>query len=217
MDDVLAALKTAIVEGDDAAAAEHTRAALAAGIAPQALLDQAILPGIERTGELWKANQYFLPDVVLSVDAFKAALAQVEPLLRARTASHDDTGNGRRVVLGVVAGDMHELGKSLVVALLTAGGFDVTDLGTNVPAERFVAAVREQRPAIVGIGAYMTTTMLLVPDVIAALDRAGLRAGLRVMVGGVPTSQAFADEVGADAWGRDALDAVHKARALVEA
>jgi 5-methyltetrahydrofolate--homocysteine methyltransferase len=208
---LLDSLQSAIVDGDDVLAAGHARAALAAGVAPQDVLDGAILPAIARVSELWKANRYFLPDVVLSAEAFRAAMGPVAPLLRSRA------GAGWRVVLGVVHGDVHDLGKSLVAAMLTASGFDVTDLGIDVPLEKFVEAVRTLKPEILGLGAYMTTTMLEIKTVIAALEREGLRAGVKVIVGGVPTSQAFAREAGADAWGKDALDAVVKCRGLVEA
>lgn len=206
----LDSLQSAIIDGDDAAAAAHARAALAAGLAPQAVLDEAILPAIARVSELWKANRYFLPDVVLSSEAFRAAMGPVAPLLRAQQAA----GAGRRVVLGVVRGDVHDLGKSLVAAMLAAAGFDVVDLGIDVPLEKFVETVRALRPEILGLGAYMTTTMLEIKAVIAALEREGLRAGVKVIVGGVPTSRAFAAEAGADAWGKDALDAVVRCRDL---
>ncbi|MFN2169414.1 MAG: cobalamin-dependent protein, partial [Anaerolineae bacterium] len=118
-------------------------------------------------------------------------------------------------VIGVVQGDMHDLGKSLVIAMLQSAGFEVIDLGIDVPAAKFVETVREHKPDIVGLGAYMSTTMLEMKDIIAQLDAGGLRNGTKVMVGGVPTSQEFADEVGADAWGRDALDAMQAALKLV--
>jgi 5-methyltetrahydrofolate--homocysteine methyltransferase len=118
-------------------------------------------------------------------------------------------------MLGVVAGDMHDLGKTIVIAMLSGGGFEVIDLGVDVPTQTFVDKVRELKPDILGLGAYMTTTMLLMKNVIDGLEAAGLREQVKVMVGGVPTMQRFAEEIGADAWGKDALDAVVKARHLV--
>lgn len=212
-DSILETIKTTIVEGDDRAAAENTREALAKGIDPLEVLNGGIVPGIQRAGELWKANQYFLPDVVLSAEAFKAALQPVEPLLKERKRG----GLAKRFAIGVVKGDMHDLGKGLVGAMLTSAGFEVIDLGIDVPLEKFVEAARDLKPAILGLGAYMTTTMLQMKMVVAELDKQGLRKGVKVMVGGVPTSQEFADEVGADAWGKDALDAVRKALVLVGA
>lgn len=211
VDDPLYALKMAIVDGDDDLAAEKAREALEQGLDPLEVLAHGISPGIQRAGELWEADRYFLPDVVLSAEAFKAAMKVVEPRLRERK----EDSPAKRFVIGVVKGDMHDLGKSLVVALLAPAGFDVIDLGVDVPLEKFVEAVEEVKPDILGLGAYMTTTMLEMKQVIAELDRRGLRAGLKVMVGGVPTSQEYADEIGADAWGKDALDAARKATALV--
>jgi 5-methyltetrahydrofolate--homocysteine methyltransferase len=208
----LEAILTAIVEGDDTGAAQLVTEALAAGVAPLDILQNGVVAGITQTGVLWKANEYFLPDVILAADAFKAAMVPLEPRLRA-------AGDGRprhKVVLGVVEGDMHDLGKSLVIALLQSAGFEVIDLGIDVPKAKFIQAVRDHRPAIVGLGSYMSTTMLIMKDVIAELKDQGLRDSVKVMVGGVPTNQAFADEIGADAWGRDALDAMAKARQLVE-
>ena len=144
-------------------------------------------------------------------DAFRAGMAPLEPHL-----SQSGAPRLGKFVIGVVQGDMHDLGKSLVIAMLTSAGFQVIDLGIDVPAEQFIAAVKEHRPAIVGLGAYMTTTMLEMKEIIAQLAAEGLRPQVKVMVGGVPTSQEFADEVGADAWGKDALDAMAKARQLVE-
>jgi len=201
----------AIVQGDDEGAPRQVRQALAAGLPPLDILHQGVIAGITRTGELWAANDYFLPDVILSTEAFKAAMVPLEPQLEAASGG----GAGRTFVLGVVHGDVHDLGKSLVAAMLQASGFRVVDLGINVPTERFLQAVREHRPAVLGLGAYMSTTMLQMGDVIAELERQGLRAGLKVMVGGVPTSQEFADQVGADAWGKDALEAARKAIELV--
>lgn len=203
-------LKTAIVEGDDRLAASQAGEALASGLDPLDVLNRGIVPGIQRAGELWQTNQYFLPDVVLSAEAFKAAMKSVEPRLKERQRA----SVAKRVVIGVVKGDMHDLGKGLVGAMLTAAGFEVTDLGIDVPLEKFVEAARSLKPDILGLGAYMTTTMLQMKRVIAELDQQGLHNGLKVMVGGVPTSQEFADEVGADAWGKDAMDTVRKAQTL---
>jgi 5-methyltetrahydrofolate--homocysteine methyltransferase len=208
----LEAILAAIVEGEDTEATRLVTEALSAGVAPLDILEQGVVAGITRTGVLWKSNQYFLPDVLLAADAFKAAMVPLEPRLR-------EDGNGRprqKMVIGVVEGDMHDLGKSLVIAMLQSAGFEVIDLGIDVHRDTFIQAVREHKPAIVGMGAYMSTTMLLMKDIIAELKKQGLRDTVKVMVGGVPTNQEFADEIGADAWGKDALDAMSKALQLVE-
>jgi 5-methyltetrahydrofolate--homocysteine methyltransferase len=205
------AILEAVVEGEDGEAARLVEGALAAGLPPLDILQQGVVAGITRTGELWQANDYFLPDVILAADAFKAAMVPLEPQL----GESREGRPGHKFVIGVVEGDMHDLGKSLVIALLQSAGFEVIDLGIDVSREAFVAAVKEHKPAVVGMGAYMTTTMLEMKNIIADLEAQGLRNGTKVMVGGVPTSQEFADEVGADAWGKDALDAMAKARELL--
>lgn len=210
MSNILEELKLAIVEGDDEAAPEKAQAALAAGLAPVDVMQQAVVAGIEEAGRLWSENKYFLPDVILSAGAFKAAAAVIQPKLSA--GSGPKSG---KILLGVVAGDMHDLGKTIVIAMLAGAGFEVIDLGVDVPVKTFVDKVAELKPDIVGLGAYMTTTMLLMKDIIDGLQAAGLRDQIKVMVGGVPTSQQYADEIGADAWGKDALDAVAKARQLM--
>jgi len=151
-----------------------------------------------------------MPDVVLSAEAFKAAMKVLKPQL-----SQVRTDTIGRFVIGVVAGDMHDLGKSIVIAMLTGAGFEVIDLGVDIPTETLIERVKELKPDIMGVGCYMTTTMLILKNVMKALKESGVRDNLKVMIGGVPTTQQFADEVGADAWGKDALDAVDKARELI--
>jgi methanogenic corrinoid protein MtbC1 len=209
MSDTLKELKLAIVEGDDEAAQAKAKAALQEGLAPVKVLNQAIIPGIEEAGRLWNDNRYFLPDVILSAGAFKAALGLVEPLLKG-----DSGRKAGRIVMGVVQGDMHDLGKIIVVAMLSGAGFEVIDLGVDVPAQVFVDKAKELKPDIIGLGAYMSTTILLMKEIITTLKAAGIPA--KVMVGGVPATQEFADEIGADAWGKDAMDAVAKAKKLME-
>lgn len=209
-DDKFQAISAAVTNGEDVEAGQLVRAAIQGGLPPLDIMQRGAVAGITKAGELWKANQYFLPDVIMAADAFKAAMQPLEPELKkvqGRTRG--------KVVIGVVAGDMHDLGKGLVIAMLTSAGFQVIDLGIDVPLAKFVSAVKEHHPVIVGLGAYMTTTMLEMKDVIAELDKQGLRQQVKVMVGGVPTSPEFANQVRADAWGKDALDALQKALALV--
>ena len=210
MSETLEKVKQAIVDGDDDMAVEQTEHALQEGVNPAEIVKQAIVPGIERTGELWKDNVYFMPDVVLSTEAFKVAMSVVEP-----TLSEIETDKTGRFVMGVVAGDMHDLGKSIVIAMLMGAGFEVIDLGVDVPTEVFIEKAQSLNPDIMGVGCYMTTTMLELKDVMRKLKENGLRDKLKVMIGGVPTTQTFADEIGADAWGKDALDAAEKAKKLM--
>lgn len=211
MSTILEKVKQAIIDGDEDAAQANAGEALQEGVNPLAVVKEAIVPGIERTGELWKDNVYFMPDVVLSTEAFKAAMNVVEPKLAALK-----TDSRGRYLMGVVAGDMHDLGKNIVAAMLTGAGFEVIDLGVDVPTPTLIEKVKELNPDILGVGCYMTTTMLELREVMKGLAENGLRDRLKVMIGGVPTTQSFADEVGADAWGKDALDAVEKARSLME-
>lgn len=211
-EELYVSILNAVVEGDDAAAPELVKKALAANLPPLDILQKGVIAGISKTGELWKANEYFMPDVILSTEAFKAAMIPLEPKLK-------EGGDGRpkhKYVIGVVEGDMHDLGKSLVIAMLQSAGFEVIDLGIDVPLPKFIAAVKEHHPDILGIGAYMSTTMLQMKDILTELEKQGLRKQLKVMVGGVPTSQEFADDIGADAWGKDALVTMRKALQLVE-
>jgi corrinoid protein of di/trimethylamine methyltransferase len=212
MSAILEAVKQTIVDGDDDGAVAQIEQALMEGIDPVKVLKQAIVPGIERAGELWHDNIYFMPDVVLSAEAFKAAMKAVEPHLAGREITKLGT-----VIMGVVAGDMHDLGKSIVIAMLTGAGFEVIDLGVDVPTETFIEKIGELKPDIMGVGCYMTTTMLELKAMITFLKDNGLRDKVKIMIGGVPTTQQFADEIGADAWGKDALDAVDKARKLMGA
>ena len=205
------AISEAVTTGEEEDALHLVTAALEDGLPPLAILEEGLVKGILTAGELWDKNEYFLPDVVLAASAFKRAMPVLEASLKeSGTERHTET-----CVIGVVEGDMHDLGKNLVCDMLSSVGFDIIDLGINVPPETFVEAIEEHQPAILGLGCYMTTTMMRIGQLLQDLDRRGLRDQVKVMVGGVPTSQAFADEVGADAWGKDGMDAVRKARALI--
>ena len=207
---VIEQIKQSIIEGDDVAARTAVEKAIAEGLAPVDILRSGIVPGIETTGQLWADGQYFMPDVILSAEAFKAATSIVEPLLKA-----GDAPKAGRVAMGVVEGDMHNLGIGIVAAMLRGAGFEVENLGIDVPIATFIAKAKNGEVDIVGMGAYMTTTMLVMRKVIEELSKENLRDKVKVIVGGVPLTQEYADEIGADAWGKDALDAVVKAKKLM--
>ena len=209
-DEIYQAISKAITEGEEEEAVKRVQEALKSGLPPVEIMQRGIVAGISKAGELWKANEFFLPDVIMAADAFKAAMAILKPRLK----EGEGARKGKKIVMGVVQGDVHDLGKSLVIAMLTSAGFEVIDLGIDVPLQKFIDAAREHQPHILGLGAYMSTTMLEMKGIIAELEKQGLRRKLKVMVGGVPTSQEFADQVGADAWGKDALDAGQKALKL---
>ncbi len=204
-------LENAILEGEDDLAQSLAQKAIEQNIQPLNIVNEGIIPGIEEAGELWKKNEYFLPDVVMSAEAFKMAMEIIEPHLTA-----GEFGATGKVVIGTVAGDMHTLGKIIVIVMLRSAGFEVIDVGEDVSIATFIEKVKELKPNILGLGCYMTTTMLDMKDIIKKLQENGLRNSVKVMVGGVPTSQEFADEIGADAWGKNAIDAAEKAKKLME-
>ena len=208
--EVLNEIKKAVLVGDDDIAQELAKKALYNGVEPLTIVNQAIIPGIEEAGELWKKNEYFHTDIILCAEAFRLAMEVIEPRLSA-----GELGTSGKIVIGTVAGDMHNLGKIMVKATLKSGGFDVIDLGEDVSNEIFIKTVKEEKPDILGLGCYMTTTMLEMKEILKMLENDGLRNSVKVLVGGVPTTQEFADEIGADAWGKDAFDAVEKARKVM--
>jgi len=209
--DILNELKKAVLEGDDEIAQELAHKALEQGLEPMMIVNQGIIPGIQEAGELWKKNEYFHTDIILCAEAFRLAMEIIEPKLSA-----GERGSSGKIVIGTVAGDMHNLGKIMVNATLRGGGFEVIDLGEDVSKELFIKTVKEEKPDILGLGCYMTTTMLEMKNVLGLLQNEGLRNNVKVLVGGVPTTQEFADEVGADAWGKDAFDTVEKAKKIME-
>lgn len=210
MGETLAELRQAVLEGDDIAAETLAEQAVAEGIPASDIVEQAVMGGIQDAAVLWQRNEYFLPDMVMSAEAFRQAMTVVEPLISGGERSY--TG---RYLIGTVAGDMHDLGKMIVVAMLRGAGFEVIDLGEDVPRQTFLEKMAELQPDILGLGCYMTTTMAEVGEIVRQVKSGDLRDKVSVMVGGVPTSQDFADQIGADAWGKDAIDTVNKCRALL--
>jgi len=168
------------------------------GREPEAILKQAMIPAMDEVGDLFQRGEFFLPEMLIAARAMKEGLAVLRP--RLVEAGVEPAG---RVVLGTVQGDLHDIGKNLVGMALEGAGFEVIDLGIDIPAERFVEAIRTHRPLAVGLSALLTTTMLQMKTTVEALDRAGLRGTTRVLVGGAPVTQAFAQEIGADFYGPD--------------
>jgi methanogenic corrinoid protein MtbC1 len=203
-------LKKAITEGDPDIAEEHARKILDSGVSNTQAIKESVIPGILEAGELWKQGVYFVPDVIMSAEAFKSAMAVLEK---------EQSGAGvekiGKYLICTVAGDIHDLGKDIVCSMLKASGFDVYDLGVDVPIATFIEKVKEVRPDVVGLGAYMSTTAATMKDYIQALENEGLRSSLKVMIGGVRTSEQYAKELGADAWGRDGVHAAENALKLM--
>ena len=205
-------LAQAVIDGDDEAARDLAQQALDQGVDALEAINLGLTPGMDIVGELYGTGEYFLPDLILGGEAMKAALAVLEPALAAAGQERQVLGT---VVLGTVEGDIHEIGKSLVGSMLSANGFRVHDLGIDVEAEEFVAQAREYDADIVALSALLTTTMLHQRDVIEHLSEAGLREQVKVMVGGSPVTQAWAEEIGADGFAEDAANAVTVAKRLM--
>lgn len=202
----------AVVDGDDEAAAALAQEALERNVAPLDAINKGFTPGMDVVGELYSTGEYFLPDLILGGEAMKAALAVLEPALKAAGQSREVLGT---VVLGTVKGDIHEIGKSLVGSMLAANGFEVHDLGIDIEAAEFVAKAREFDADIVALSALLTTTMLHQRDVIQHLAEAGLRDRVKVMVGGSPVTQGWASDIGAEGFAEDAAGAVVVAKRLM--
>jgi len=204
-------LKQAIIDGNADLVNALTGALLASGATAREILEGALLPGMEVVGERMRSGDCFIPEVLLSARTMQGAL----DLLRPHLAEGDSTSLGT-VVIGTVEGDLHDIGKNLVGMLLQGAGFEVVNLGTGVTPAQFVAAVSEHQAQIVGMSALLTTTLPKMVATIGALKEAGLRASVKVMIGGAPVTQAYADEIGADGYGANAAAAVDKAKALVQ-
>ena len=206
-------LAQTVIDGEPEDAEAVAQQALDQGLDPLDCINKGLSPGIDRVGELFATGEYFLPDLIIGGDAMKAALEVLEPAL-AGGQSRDILG---QVVLGTVEGDLHEIGKTLVGTMLTANGFQVTDIGVDKPASDFVAAVKESGATLVGASALLTTTMLHQQEVIEALKEAGLGDQVKVMVGGAPVTENWAEKIGADGYSEDAIGAVAVAKNLVGA
>jgi trimethylamine corrinoid protein len=213
MSDVLNQLQEAVIAGDPERARELAAQALAASIAPLDAIDQALNPGMQIVGDRYECGDYFIPDLMMAAEAMKAAMEELEPELTARQEQRQILGT---VVIGTVEGDIHEIGKSLVATMLGAAGFQVHDLGVDVPVNRFVEQVKATNANVVGLSALLTTTMRNQEVVIEALKEAGLREGVKVVIGGAPASPEWAETIGADAYAENANEAVGVVKQLLE-
>ena|SRR5436190_9441055 len=212
-DDTFSAMRQSIIDGAPSTAADLAQHAIAHGTAPLDAINHGYVPGMHDVGEQFARGQMYLPDMMASAEAMRAAMAVLDPELKKQGAERPKAGI---VVLGTTKGDIHEIGKTLVGTLLTAHGFQVHDLGVDVSGEKFAAKAKEVGADIVGISALLTTTMRNQKTVIEALVKSGLRAHLKVMVGGAPVTRRWADEIGADGYAKDAMSAVALARELMQ-
>jgi len=203
-------LRKAIIEGDHKTAASATEAALAEGLDPLSIVNDHLVPAMDEVGRRFECEEYFVPELLLSARAMKAALELIRPLLASSGA--EPAG---RVVIGTVKGDLHDIGKNLVASMLEGGGFEVIDLGADVAPEKFVAAAGERQADLVCLSALLTVTMPAMKTTIQALEREGLRGRVKVLIGGAPVTEQYAREIGADGYGPNASAAVQLARRLV--
>ena len=209
---LFAAMKQSIIDGDEEAAAAVAQQALDAGIDPLEAINAGYVAGMSYVGEQFAEGEMFLPDMMLAAEAMKAAVAVLEPEMTRRGTQRTMLG---KVVLGTVKGDIHEIGKNLVATMLSASGFEVYDLGVDVPFDKFIEKAREVNADIIGMSALLTTTMTGQRTVIEMLDDMGLRPKVKVMVGGAPVTRSWAAEIGADGMSEDAMGAVALAKKLV--
>jgi methylmalonyl-CoA mutase cobalamin-binding domain/chain len=203
----LTLLCEAVLSGDAKTAKSTTESALAAGVDPMKLVQEYMMPAMVEVGRRFECSEYFVPELLLAARAMKAALELVRPLLGAGGMQPV-----ARVALGTVQGDLHDIGKNLVAAILEGGGYEVIDLGVNVTPEKFVAAVKERGANIVAMSALLTTTLPAMRITVEALRRAGVRELVKVLIGGAPVTQRYADEIGADGYSESAAGAVAAAR-----
>jgi len=212
MQEELQALARAILEGKRNEAVVLTQKLVDAGVTPKQILDEGLIAGMSVAGEKFKNGEYFVPEILVAARAMKASMEILRPLLVATDVQPIGT-----MVIGTVHGDLHDIGKNLVAMMMEGAGFKVVDLGVDVSAEKFIEAAKEHNAQIVGMSALLTTTMTYIPEVIKAFDEAGLRPKVKLIVGGAPVTQEWANQIGADAYAPDAATAVDRCKELLGA
>lgn len=197
-------------QGQTLKVAELTQQLVGAGVSPQLILNDGLIAGMAVVGEKMRIGEMYLPEVLQSASAMHGSLKILKPHLLAEGAKPRG-----KILVGTVKGDMHDIGKNLVGIMLQGAGFDIVDLGLNVSPQKFIDAINAHRPAILGLSAMLTTTMLNMKTTLDAISAAGLRSNVKIIIGGAPVSQKFADEIGADGYARDAVLAVDKVKQLM--
>ncbi|MGA3086814.1 MAG: corrinoid protein [Thermodesulfobacteriota bacterium] len=200
----------AVVNGDRTAVDTEVKKTITDGVAPEVILNEGLIKAMGEVGRRFESGDFFVPEMLIAARAMKAGVAILRPHLI--NAGVKPVG---KVVIGTVAGDLHDIGKNLVGLMLEGAGFEVIDLGTDVSNERFVEAVRKERPDLVGISALLTTTMSGMAEVVKILKESNLKEDLKVFIGGAPVTQTFAEQIGADGYADDAASASRKARELL--
>lgn len=209
MTDILQTLAEKLYNGEDKEVADLVRQALSQGLAPDNILSNGLISGMDDVGRDFKAGDLFVPEVLIAARAMAAGMDVLRPLL-----ADSDIKSAGKYVIGTVKGDLHDIGKNLVRMMLEGAGFETIDLGTDVDSNAFVNAVREHKPQLLGMSALLTTTMTQMKTTIDALEEAGLRSSVKIMIGGAPVTAAYAKQIGADAYAADAASAVDVAREL---
>ena len=210
MDALLEKMAERLIVGKIDEVKELSQQALDQGISPREIIDKGLLAGMEVVGKRFKAGDMFIPEVLLCARCMHGAMDILKPLL-----SEADAAGVGIYLIGTVEGDLHDIGKNLVSMMLQGAGFEVIDMGTNITPQQFVDAVKEHKPTILGLSALLTTTMPKMEETIKALKEAGIRDQVKIMAGGAPVTQAFVDEIGADAYGANAASATERAKELM--
>jgi corrinoid protein of di/trimethylamine methyltransferase len=210
--ELLKKITESLVEGEPDETVALTRQAMEQGLAPLTIINDGLVPGMNVVGDKFQCGEYFLPHLIIAANGMQQAMALLEPELKER---QEEVAVAGTLVIGSVAGDIHEIGKSLVGTMMAASGFQVHDLGVDVPTAKFVETVRETGANLLGLSALLTTTMTVQKQVIEALEEAGLRGQVKVIVGGAPVSQEWADTIGADGYAEDAVGAIELAKRLL--
>ena len=206
----LASLQDALISGNGDLLVEETQKAVGSGMEPHRILNEGLIPAMEVVGEKFKNDELYIPEVINIANSFKKSVAVIKPLIM-----DTDIKLAGKVLIGTVAGDMHDVGKNIVVLMLEANGFEVIDLGVNVTNQDFVDKAKEHNVDVLGMSALLTTTMPNISQIIDILKEQGLNSRVKTIIGGAPINETFAQEVGADAYGHDAIDAVDKIKALL--
>ncbi len=209
-EEILDGLYNHTLDGEEEPVIELTKEGLAIGLTPQEMLFEALIPALGEVGRLFEAGEYFVPEMLVAANAMKGAMTILQPLIAQTGAKPIGT-----FVMGTVKGDIHDIGKNLCNVMLEGAGFKVIDLGVNVPPEKFVEAIRTYQPDAVGMSAFLTTTMPMQKVTIEAIVAAGLRDRVKILVGGAPVTQEFADKIGADGYAPDANSTVRVTKQLL--
>ncbi len=210
--EILESLRKAVIDGDSSKAVNMTSKAITEGIEAIEIIQDGLVTGIREVGELFSNGDYYLPELLVSGKAMRAALEMVEPML-------SDKGNAfhmGKYLIGSVKGDIHDIGKNIVIMMLRGNGWEVTDLGVDVSAEQICSAIKDGDYDIFGMSTLLTVTMPAARETVEVIKKAGLRDKIKIMIGGAPVTQAFSDKIGADEYARDAWEAVLKAKEIAD-